>query len=193
MDEVYQTLVKVPKSRVAVVIGTKGVTKAEIEEATGVQLSVNTEEGVVSLRSDEPLKLYTVQQIVKAIARGFNPKKAMLLLKGDFMFEIIDLKEFVKKDHMLRVKGRVIGEEGKCRANVERLTETMVSVYGKTVSILGRTENVALAKRALTNLIQGSPHASVYHWLEKKRVELKVREILPQDFLKEEYKDERID
>ena len=193
MEEVYQTQVKVPKSRVAVVIGTKGVTKAEIEEATGVQLSVNTEEGIVSLRSDDPLKLYNVQQIVKAIARGFNPKKAMLLLKGDFMFEIIDLKEFVKKDHMLRVKGRVIGEEGKCRENIERLTETMISVYGKTVSILGRTENVTLAKRALTNLIQGSPHANVYHWLEKKRVELKVREILPKDFLREEYKDERID
>ena len=193
MDEEYRTQVKVPRDRIAVVIGAKGATKQKIEDETNCKISVNTEDHLVSITGEEPLKLYTVQQIVKAIARGFNPDKAMLLLKGDYILDIIELRVLVKKDHLKRVKGRIIGEDGKCRSLVEEMTDTMLSVYGKTVAILGRPESVGLAKRAVMNLIQGSPHANVYKWLEKKRSELQARELLPGDFLKEEYKDEQCD
>ena len=52
------------------------------------------------------------------------------------------------------------------------MTETYLSVYGKTISILGRPENVTTARKAIESLLAGSPHASVYKWLEKKRREL---------------------
>jgi ribosomal RNA assembly protein len=190
MDEEYRTMVKVPKDRIAVVIGKKGATKNGIEQATGCKLSVNPEDNMVGVSGDDPLKIYTVQQIVKAIARGFNPSKAMILLKGDYMMEIIELRLLVKKEHMQRVKGRIIGGEWKCRDVIQNLTDTMISVFGKTVSILGRPESVELAKRAIMNLILGSPHANVYKWLEKKHVELSAQELMAKDFIKEEYKDD---
>ncbi|MBW2988497.1 RNA-processing protein [Candidatus Woesearchaeota archaeon] len=190
MDEEYRTQVKVPRERIAVVIGKKGETKSEIESATGCKLQVNTKENLVSIYGNDPLKLFDVQQIIKAIARGFNPKKAMLLLKSDYVLEIIELRNLVKKGQMVRVKGRVIGEEGKCRELIEHLTESFISVYGKTISIIGRPENVMIAKRAVLNLVHGSPHSNVYKWLEKKRTELSARELLSQDYLKEGYKDE---
>ena len=71
------------------------------------------------------------------------------------------------------MKGRIIGAEGKSRRTIEELTETNVSVYGKTVSIIGLAEGVDMARRAIETLLSGSPHANVYKWLEKKRRELK--------------------
>ncbi len=177
MDEEFSCRVKVPRDRVAVIIGKNGTTKKEIEEQTNTRIKVNTEEGIVTAVSEDALNLFTVREVVKAIARGFNPKKALLLVKQDFILQIIELKDFAKKQHFPRIKGRIIGHEGKARATIENLTETYISVYGKTVSIIGRAENVAMCRRALTNLINGSPHSAVYKWLEKKRTELKVNEL----------------
>ena len=73
---------------------------------------------------------------------------------------------------MIRLKGRVIGQEGKSRKIIEGLTETYISVYGKTISIIGQAENVSVARRAIESLLAGSNHATVYRWLEKKRREL---------------------
>ena len=96
------------------------------------------------------------------------------MLKQDFVLEIIEIAEYVKtKNSMIRLKGRVIGREGKSRKLIEELTESSVSVYGKTISIIGPSESVSLARQAVTSLLKGSTHANVYKWLEKKRRELK--------------------
>ena len=55
------------------------------------------------------------------------------------------------------------------------MTGANVSVYGRTVSLLGEYEEVAEAKRAVEMLLEGSMHATVYKFLEnlkrKKKVE----------------------
>ena len=124
--------------------------------------------------------MYTAREIIKAIGRGFNPEIAKLLLKPDYIFEIVDLTEFVgkSKDAMLRLKGRVIGKEGKSRRLIEELTECNISVFGKTISVIGLPESAASARRAVESLLRGSTHANVYKWLEKRRREMKRRAIL---------------
>ena len=72
----------------------------------------------------------------------------------------------------MRLKGRVIGQEGKSRAYIENFTETDVVVYGKTIGIIGEVERVAMAKQAIEMLLEGSPHGNVYKWLENKKREL---------------------
>ena len=163
---------KIPEERVAILIGKEGNTKKEIEEATKCKLDI-LKEGDVTISSDDALLLYTTREIVKAIARGFNPKTALLLLKQDYTLDIIDLKEIAgkSKNTMERLKGRVIGKEGKSREEIERLTDTYMSVYGKTISLIGETGMVNLARRAVSMLLQGSMHKTVYHFLEKKRKE----------------------
>ena len=54
------------------------------------------------------------------------------------------------------------------------MTNTYISVYGKTIGIIGSLEDVYLAKRALDKLVNGSPHGNVYKWIdrEKQREEL---------------------
>lgn len=169
---------KIPKERVAVLIGTKGETKKQIEAATKTKLQIDSKEGDVEISGEDALNLYSAREIVRAIGRGFNPENAMMLLKGDYGFDIIPINDYAKtKNDADRLKGRVIGEEGKARKIIEDLSECRISVYGKTISIIGQFENLTIARRAIDLLLAGSSHAHVYRLLEKARKELKMRTI----------------
>ena len=173
MDE-YSYSIKIPKERIAVLIGTDGETKKDLQEATGITIDVDSKEGEVTLFGSDAIKLYASREVVKAIARGFNPDIAKLLLRQDYVYEQLLIKDFAKNpNHLPRLKGRVIGTEGKSRKTIEELSETNVSVYGKTIGIIGLPENCDTARRAIESLLLGSPHSNVYKWLEKRRRELK--------------------
>ena len=135
---------KIPKDRLAVLIGKDGITKDTIEGETKTKINVDSKEGDVFIKGEDALSLYAAREIVLAIGRGFNPEIAMMLLKQDYVFEKIDVTEFAgkSKEALQRLKGRVIGKEGKSRALIEDLTECYISVYGKTISIIGLAENV---------------------------------------------------
>lgn len=163
---------KVPQERVAVLIGTEGKTKKVIEELTQSKLDISKEGDVVIL-GDDALLLYTAREMVRAIGRGFNPKIAEQLIKPDYTLEIIDLAVISgkNKNMMERLKGRVIGTKGKSREEIERLTDTSISVYGKTIGIIGEVEQVTLSREAVAMLLSGSMHKTVYHFLERKKKE----------------------
>ena len=171
--EEYSYELNIPQERVAVLIGTDGETKKEIEEATKSKLDIS-KEGDVEITGGDGLLLYTTKEIIKAIARGFNPKIALLLLKQDYSLELLDMKDVAgkSKNTMQRLKGRVIGKGGKSREEIERLTDTNISVYGKTIGIIGEVDKVALARRAVAMLLQGSMHKTVFQFLERKKKEM---------------------
>src|SRR3989338_5335704 len=151
----YSYELKVPKNRVAVIIGKEGNVKKEIEESTNTKLNIDSKEGDIFVTGEDALGLYTAREMIKAIGRGFNPELARLLLKPDYIFEVVDLSEYIGKsnDAMLRLKGRVIGKEGKSRKIIEELTECNISVFGKTISIIGLPEAVASARQAIESLL----------------------------------------
>ena len=175
----YSYELKVPASRIAVLIGKYGDTKKQIEKDTGVRLTVDSREGDVFLFGEDALGVYTAREVIIAIGRGFNPEIALLLLKPDYTLEQINLADAAKtKNHLIRIKGRIIGANGKSRKLIEELTECAISVFGKTVSIIGRTENSTIARRAIEKLISGSQHSAVYKMLEKHRSDMKEHTIL---------------
>lgn len=165
--------IKIPKRRIAVLIGEKGSTKRKIERATLTRINVNSEEGDVNIEGKDSLKVYITKKIIRAIGRGFNPDIALSLLDEKNIFEMIDIHEVSGKsrNQEIRVKSRVIGTKGRARTRLEDLTNTHISVYGKTVGIIGKVEDVELARRALDKLIKGSPHQKVYKWIDLQRVE----------------------
>jgi ribosomal RNA assembly protein len=176
--EEYEYELKIPKERVAILIGIKGKVKKQFEEYGQCRIEVDSKEGDVKLSGKDSVKLYMMRDLIKAIGRGFNPDIAQLLLKQDYCLEVISLTDFARSpESMQRLKGRVIGAKGKSRSIIEKLTETFISVYGKTISIIGTTESVAVAKRAIETLLEGGQHSAVYKSLEKARRELKRREI----------------
>ncbi|MBI1970943.1 RNA-processing protein [Candidatus Woesearchaeota archaeon] len=171
MDLEYSYELKIPKDRIAVLIGKHGSVKKEIEQATQTLLRIDSAEGDVRIQGKDPLSLLTVKEIIQAIGRGFNPEIAKFLLQQDYAMEILSLPDYVgkSKKKSVRTKARVIGEEGKARRVIEELTDTRICVYGKTISIIGLVDRVSFAKQAIEKLFAGSPHSTVYQWLERKR------------------------
>ena len=176
--EEFSYELRIPKERVAVLIGTKGETKRAIEHDTKTKLEVNSEDGEIKITGKDALLLYLAREIIRAVGRGFNPEVAKQLLKQDYGFELVSVNDFAKspKD-LMRLRGRVIGEGGKSRRTIEELTQTTICVFGKTVGIIRPANYISDARRAVESLLAGSAHAHVYRWLEKRRKERRRQEI----------------
>ncbi|MFH1972403.1 MAG: KH domain-containing protein [archaeon] len=169
---------KIPKDRVAVLIGKAGAVKKRLEKKGNIKLDIDSEEGDVVISGDS-VDVYIAQSVIKAIARGVNPEVAIILFNEKNSLELLDIQEYVgkSKKSVMRIKGRIIGQEGKARKFIESFTETNIYVYGKTIAIIGELERVSMAKQAIEMLLEGSPHGNVYKWLENKKRELIKREL----------------
>ena len=170
---------RIPKERIGVLIGQDGKIRERIEKATNTTLDIDSETGEVVVEntkdSEDPSGAWVASSIVRAVGRGFNPWKAMRLLDEDMYLEMIDLSTFVgtAKNALQRVRGRVIGKDGKARQIIEQVTGTYISVYGKTVAIIGYLEELRVARDAITMLIEGTAHGPVYTYLQTQKRYLK--------------------
>jgi ribosomal RNA assembly protein len=166
---------KIPKERIGAIIGPKGETKKFIEDKTTCQLDIDSESGKIDVTCEgDPLKEFRVLETLKAIGRGFSPEKALEILEDDMLtLEVIDLSDVATTPKELqRVKGRIIGRNGRTRELAESLINVKISVYGKTVSILGYPEQNTIIRTAIKMLLDGATHGAVYKFLEKKHQEL---------------------
>lgn len=175
----FERVIKLPLDRIGVLIGKGGKVKAEIEKKCGVKIEVDSKTGEVLIKSTgnltESLPLKAVD-IVTAIARGFSPMRAFRLLDENTVLNIIDLKNYAgkSKSNLQRIKGRIIGLNGKARRIIEELTESSISVYGHMVAIIGDVDQVKTATDAVIMLATGSPHKVVYNMLQKIRTKAKM-------------------
>ena len=74
--------IRIPKERVGVLIGKDGETKKTIERISNVHLEIDSEEGDVAFNEQEakdPLVPLKVEDIIRAIGRGFSPEHAFRL------------------------------------------------------------------------------------------------------------------
>lgn len=133
----------------------------EIEQQLKVKIKLKT--NVVEL-DGEGLQLYRAKMIVKAVARGFAPEDAQRLFDEQQQLEIIELTDLNQKKAE-RIKSRIIGTNGKTKYMIERFTECKISIYGKTISLIGGWEQIQNAKKAIEMFIRGAKHASVYGFL----------------------------
>ena len=174
----------IPLDRMGVLIGREGEIKTKVEDAFKVQLLAQSQNGVVEIvprqDSEDPTTVLRARDVVLAIGRGFSPERALQLVDDDIVLDIIDLREtFGKNDRDIgRLKGRVIGREGKIRRLIEEMTDAKVSVYGHTIAMLGEYEHVNAAREAIELLLKGKQHSTVYKLLRKIKSESKKRETL---------------
>lgn len=186
---IFEKTVRIPAARVAVLIGRRGRTKAAIEKRCSVSVDVDSSEGTVTVKSaggqaavaaaaaaegagaGDALGPFKAAEIVAAIGRGFAPDRAMSLLDEGRSLHVVDLREFAGRSpsQIGRIKGRIIGERGRARRSMESLTGASISVYGRTVAVIGTAASLRLAVEAITSLSSGSMHGAVYGRLEAAR------------------------
>ncbi len=163
--------VRIPMERVAVLIGKRGETKRLIEEKTNTRITIDSKFGEVTIDdrdAEDPLLIFKVENIVRAIGRGFSPEQALKLLDDEMDLYIFDIHDYAgkKQSHVRRLKGRVIGKNGKTKRVLEELTDSRISVYGHTVSIIANVVEMDIIKKAIDRLLSGSKHGSVYRFVE---------------------------
>ena len=167
----FEKLIRIPNDRIAVLIGKSGNVKSKIETMCCVSLEIDGDTGEVFIKSQgdvEKIQPFKAMEIVTAIGRGFSPENAMTLLDGENTLHVMDLREFAGKSNanVERIKGRIIGEGGRARRNMENLSGTHISVYGRTVSIIGDASKLRLIVDAISSISSGSMHGAVYDKLE---------------------------
>ena len=178
------TFTKIPKDRIGALIGPEGKVKQALEKRLKVELTIDSEAGDITImltpEAEDPSLLFRAQEVVTAIGRGFSPEGAFRLIDDeDLMLEVIDLRELfgTSQSELQRVKGRIIGQEGKTRRIIEELSEADVSVHGHTVAIIAGMDEMEVAREAVKMLLRGSMHSTVYRYLHRKRRELKKKKL----------------
>ena len=145
--------IAIPEDRKAVLIGHDGKAKRGIEAKTKTKIHIND---IIEVKG-ESLDVYKTIKIIKAIGRGFSPPKAKLLLRDDFELDIMTLQG-ENENTIHRLMARVIGRNGLARRKLEQKTQTCISIYGKTVAVIGKPEDTKIAHEAISALLSGSPH-----------------------------------
>jgi len=140
------------------------VTRTKIKVEEGGRIIIEPTE------SSSPLDLMNAKNVLQALAHGFDADTAFLLLREEYVMEVIDVKEALLDHHdekaLRRILGRVIGKKGRAKRNIEEIAGVKVSISDDKVAIIGEYDNVEAAKRAIGELMEGKMHSTVYKRLE---------------------------
>ena len=162
--------VRIPEERIKLIKADPRIQK-KIEELCECKLRLNEQDQEVEIDCDDGLKMLKVKDVLKAFGRGFETDNALYLLDDDYYLEIINITDFVGKDRQ-RVKtmrGRLIGAQGNTKKTIEKDTNCKAAIYGKTISIIGKWDEVQAAKAVIDRLLRGSKHSTVYRMLEERK------------------------
>lgn len=179
MISVAQSFLRIPKDRIAVLIGEAGKTKKKIGKQTNCKISVNSKTGEITIESGDAGKALRAKNIIKAIGRGFSPRKALLLAQENYALSIINLKEFLGKSKKAinQKKARVIGRNGNTRKRIEKETNCYVSVYGNTIGIIGLFEDLPKAESVIYSILEGANISTAFEMLKERLMEEKKFEL----------------
>jgi len=166
---------KVASDRIGVIIGKGGATRRSIEEKGEAMISIDSEEGMVTIEGEDAVGVLRATEVLRAIGRGFSPERAFRLFDDDdIILDLLDLSNVADTPQkMNRIRGRIIGRDGKARTQIENMTDTTISIYGKTVGIIGLPEPVHTARKAVEMLVEGAEHGSVFSFLDRRKKEAK--------------------
>lgn len=140
--------------------------RKKLEKELNVKITNRGKEVYIEGGAEEE---YVSEKVVDALEFGFPYEIALLIKKNDLLFEIVNLKEYSRTKAMERVRGRIIGTQGKALQTLTQITNCRFEIKGNEVGIIGNPEEILEAKEAIISIAQGSKHGNVYRGTIKKK------------------------
>ncbi|MEM3791576.1 MAG: KH domain-containing protein [Candidatus Micrarchaeaceae archaeon] len=110
---------------------------------------------------------YNAGNVISAIGRGFDVNTAEKLLINDYYFKYIRLRETLNNRKQIeRIKSRIIGKEGKSIRYIRAVSGADIVVYGDTIGMIGKIEEIEIASAAIKVLIEGGTHKRAFRVME---------------------------
>ncbi len=142
--------------------------KNRLEENLDVKITIKGNEVSIEGESEDE---YYAKKVIEALDFGFGFEHAILIKTEEFDFDILNIKDYTKRKDLERIRGRIIGKNGKTLKVLNGLTECYFELNNNKVGIIGSPESMKISQEALISLIQGSKQANVYNFLEKHRIQ----------------------
>ncbi|MBT3582515.1 RNA-processing protein [Candidatus Woesearchaeota archaeon] len=164
-----QETILIPMERIAVLIGKKGNDRRALEKLGKVKFWIDSNSNEVTINSNDVDKIYFAKRVVELVGRGFSPKSAAKIFDDKYSAELIDLSDFGAKERKQRERmvGRLIGTKGRTKLIMEKETNTEIVIYGKTIGILGKSDDVENARQAIEAILTGSKQGTAYKILKQ--------------------------
>lgn len=141
--------------------------KNKLEKVLNVKIIIKGEE--ISVEGS-PENEYLAEKVLEALDFGFPLSVALLIKTEDFLFEILDIKDYTHRKDFETIRARIIGRGGKTLKTLNNLTECNFEIKDNNVGIIGSPELIKNAQDAIILIVQGSKQANVYTFLEKHHV-----------------------
>ncbi len=179
-----EEIIIVNKPRLPVIIGDQGKTKRLLEKKLNVSLEIDSHTAEINIVSEKSYyEIYLAKKIINAIARGFSPFDALLLLKENNILEILHIQDYVGKNtkRVTDIKGRIIGKEGKIKDFIENRYGCKISVYGKTIAIILKEEDQEEAIKVIQTILAGAKHKTAFKMMRKHKIFKNYKKEMPED------------
>jgi ribosomal RNA assembly protein len=157
--------VYIPKERLKKLGQDKKIV-SKVEKLCKCRIGIDSDDDFVEIEG-EAYGEYSAKNIIYAFGRGFEIEIACKLSDIDYYFSSISLDEALPSEKRIKqVKARIIGESGRTKTYIEQVSGAKISVYGDTVSFIGRIEEINEAETAVNTLIDGGTHRLAYIKME---------------------------
>ncbi len=138
----------------------------KVEKLCKCKIVIDKNDDFMEVRGDA-YEEYNAKNILYAFGRGFEMDIACKLHDIEYYFSSIDLGQIISSDKRIKqVKARVIGEEGRTKIYIESVSGAKISIYGDTVSFIGRIGEINEAETAVSTLVDGGTHRLAYAKME---------------------------
>ena len=141
--------------------------KEKLEKALNIKITNRGKETTIDGTAEDE---FTAEQVIIALNFGFPYADAMLIKSDGFLLEILNIKEYTKKNDLKSVRARVIGKGGKALKTLSELTSAAIELKNNKVGVIADPEELKRTTEAIIAIIKGAKHGAVYKELENTQL-----------------------